>query len=166
MFRMLGSAIYNRYKDFAARQFVMKQGGLICPFADCNAGVMPDWQEVGSYRVTCPECHRDFCRKIQCMRAWHEGDCPEPDYIQEVHAESWLNLEDEDTWERSVLAAKLETQLKRCPQKECGVGIQNIGGCNEIQCTNCGLKFCWICLAEWKVECGQRHPGVLIFPDD
>ena len=35
---------------------------------------------------------------------------------------------------------------KQCPS--CGILVSKEGGCNQIKCGNCGVHFCWLCLAE------------------
>ena len=35
---------------------------------------------------------------------------------------------------------------KQCPK--CGILVSKEGGCNQIKCGNCGVHFCWLCLAE------------------
>lgn len=37
----------------------------------------------------------------------------------------------------------IHAHTKPCPH--CGVRIEKNGGCDYIQCTQCGYEFCWEC---------------------
>jgi hypothetical protein len=41
---------------------------------------------------------------------------------------------------------------KSCPQ--CHVLIQRDDGCNKVDCTFCGYRFCWVCRQAWSEGCG------------
>jgi hypothetical protein len=52
---------------------------------------------------------------------------------------------------------------KRCPQ--CCTLINRDDGCNKVDCTMCGYRFCWICRSSWGTDCGfyrcqQEYQGV------
>lgn len=44
---------YERYKNFAAEEFVLQMGGVLCPARGCGAGIL---LEDGNRRVQCPTC--------------------------------------------------------------------------------------------------------------
>jgi hypothetical protein len=46
---------------------------------------------------------------------------------------------------------KLENS-KACPR--CCILINRDDGCNKVDCTMCGLRFCWICRSPWSEKCG------------
>ncbi|KAI3629729.1 hypothetical protein MIR68_011164 [Amoeboaphelidium protococcarum] len=40
---------------------------------------------------------------------------------------------------------------KPCPR--CHTLIERDEGCNKVDCTMCGFKFCWLCMNKWGGEC-------------
>ena len=66
-------------------------------------------------------------------------------------AASWRRLvaemgnraeEDTSSW--------LVGHTKACPNKACGARIEKEGGCNHMQCRQCGHEFCWVCMGDWE----------------
>lgn len=41
---------------------------------------------------------------------------------------------------------------KSCPR--CCILINRDDGCNKVDCTMCGMRFCWICRSPWSEKCG------------
>jgi len=41
---------------------------------------------------------------------------------------------------------------KSCPR--CYTLINREEGCNKVDCTMCGHRFCWMCLSSWSEKCG------------
>jgi hypothetical protein len=68
----------------------------------------------------CPDGHA-FC--ISCKKAPHEGSCVTLDAEQQREVD--------------------EGRAKLCPT--CKALIFKDGGCNHMECTNCGQHFCWLC---------------------
>ena len=75
---------YERYQRFAAEQFVIQAGGILCPQPNCGTGIMPNKEEnlgsktggIEERKVVCTECRYVFCR--MCLQGYHIGDCNEP----------------------------------------------------------------------------------------
>ena len=71
---------YERYQRFAAEQFVIQAGGILCPQPNCGTGIMPnsdtiDKNGTAERKVVCTECKYVFCR--MCLQGYHIGDCNE-----------------------------------------------------------------------------------------
>lgn len=53
------------------------------------------------------------------------------------------------------IAANMEWKLqngKACPR--CSTIIHREEGCNKVDCTLCGYRFCWVCSSSWGENCG------------
>ena len=74
---------YERYQRFAAEQFVIQAGGILCPQPNCGTGIMPnndtlsntDTDSTEERKVVCTECKYVFCRI--CLQGYHIGECNE-----------------------------------------------------------------------------------------
>ena len=74
---------YERYQRFAAEQFVIQAGGILCPQPNCGTGIMPnndtlsntDAGSTEERKVVCTECKYVFCRL--CLQGYHIGECHE-----------------------------------------------------------------------------------------
>ncbi|KAL1465977.1 hypothetical protein MTO96_026966 [Rhipicephalus appendiculatus] len=70
-FYLLGSEQYQRYQRFAAEEWVLQAGGVLCPRPGCGQGLLP---EPGCDRVKCDRgCGFVFCRL--CLQGHHLGPC-------------------------------------------------------------------------------------------
>lgn len=99
-----------------------------CPSPDCNKVVKVRSTE--PIKITC-DCKYVFC--FGCGDSWHEPiSC---DYLRK-----WLIKCRDDS--ETLNWMKLNT--KDCPN--CKTVIEKNGGCNIMNCKNCGKDFCWICL--------------------
>lgn len=79
--------------------------------------------------VNCYECNTEFCY-------FHSN------------AHTGRTCEDYDEQQRVVdeqSAAYLREHSKCCPK--CGMNVQKMDGCNQMQCPKCQTHFCWLCLA-------------------
>ena len=71
-FRPLGPQLYETLQRFAAEEYVLAEGGVLCPAPGCGEGVIL----TGANRlVTCEACCHMFCRR--CMLRAHFGACEE-----------------------------------------------------------------------------------------
>ena len=52
-FCIMGPEEYNRYKDFAAEECLLADGGMYCPRKECGCGFL---LETADRRVICPHC--------------------------------------------------------------------------------------------------------------
>ena len=50
----MGQEQYDRYKDFAAEEMLIAEGGLYCPRQECASGFLVDAVDT---RVICPHCN-------------------------------------------------------------------------------------------------------------
>ncbi|XP_049516694.1 E3 ubiquitin-protein ligase parkin-like isoform X2 [Dermacentor silvarum] len=83
-FYLLGSEQYQRYQRFAAEEWVLQAGGVLCPRPGCGQGLLP---EPGCDRVKCDRgCGFVFCR--QCLQGHHLGPCSSSRESGEEPAES------------------------------------------------------------------------------
>lgn len=69
-FRVVGEELYERLQRFATEEFVLAEGGVLCPAVGCGEGVLPASKE---RLVTCDTCCHMFCRR--CMNRAHFGAC-------------------------------------------------------------------------------------------
>jgi len=49
----------------------------------------------------------------------------------------------------------LKLNVKKCPNKTCGVDTYKGVGCNHMICTQCKHEYCWLCLDNWS----KHGPG-------
>ena len=69
-FRLVGEELYERLQRFAAEEFVLAEGGVLCPAVGCGEGVLLGSEE---RLVTCETCCHMFCR--HCLNPGHFGAC-------------------------------------------------------------------------------------------
>ena len=160
-FKLLGDHDYERYQRFAAEEFVLQAGGVLCPQPDCGMGIM---SENPCRRVACEskDCGYVFCR--DCLQGFHIGECQPAgaetveetpvgqnpqSFVQNASQARWVNADP------SSLAIQLMT--KPCPK--CRVPTERSGGCMHMICTKgaCGFHWCWICQTEWTRDCMASH---------
>ncbi|CAF1176564.1 unnamed protein product [Didymodactylos carnosus] len=68
-FQLIGKVNYEKYKKFAAEEYVVNNGGLLCPTVGCGCGLLIDDKETNR-KIVCPECHTTFCR--ECKSVWND----------------------------------------------------------------------------------------------
>jgi len=70
-FRLLTASQYAQYQRFAAEEYVLQAGGVLCPQPGCGMGILA---EPECRRITCTNgCGFVFCR--QCLQGYHLGEC-------------------------------------------------------------------------------------------
>lgn len=77
-FRVLPADEYERYQRFATEEYVLQNGGVLCPQPGCGMGLMLDEEQIASEptctRIQCQNgCGFVFCRL--CRQGYHLGDC-------------------------------------------------------------------------------------------
>lgn len=71
-FKLLTKEDYDRYQRFATEEFVLQNGGVLCPQPGCGMGLLID--DPQCTRVQCQNgCGFVFCRI--CLQGFHLGDC-------------------------------------------------------------------------------------------
>ena len=160
-FRALGKVQYERYKNFATEEFVLQNGGILCPAENCGNGLLLDDDTVRrvSCRISAGGCGLVFCRL--CRLAYHDSPCNETDgglnaavmnSIYEVSEQnSVLARWQDDENSRSTITRT----TKACPG--CRVPTEKSGGCNHMSCVRCNLEWCWLCLVVWGRNCESDH---------
>ena len=92
-FKLAGSEQYERYQRFAAEEFVLRSGGVLCPQPGCGMGIMPESAVVteagssnsGNRRIACagPQgCGYVFCR--DCLQVSELSDENMYVYISQI----------------------------------------------------------------------------------
>ncbi|GBP14233.1 E3 ubiquitin-protein ligase parkin [Eumeta japonica] len=70
-FHLLTKELYDQYQRFAAEEYVLQAGGVLCPQPGCGMGILA---EENCIKITCQTgCGYVFCRK--CLQGYHIGDC-------------------------------------------------------------------------------------------
>ncbi|KAJ6632823.1 E3 ubiquitin-protein ligase parkin [Pseudolycoriella hygida] len=154
-FKLLPKQHYDRYQHFAAEEYVLQAGGILCPQPGCGMGLI-----VGEdcLKVVCQGCGFVFCKN--CLQGYHLGECL-PEAPNSGNAGSCLYEFDPERaayarWdEASTVTIKVIT--KPCPQ--CRTPTERAGGCMHMVCTRsgCGCEWCWVCQTEWTRDCMGAH---------
>jgi len=158
-FLLAGKNQYERFKNFATEEFVLQNGGILCPGENCGNGLMLDDD---SRRIVCYRsrggCGLVFCR--QCRNQYHDGEC-RANIQERAQATNESYQIDRDQaqqarWlEEAHTSAAIDRFTKRCPG--CGTPTEKSGGCNHMTCTRCRYEWCWLCLIEWGRNCESDH---------
>ncbi|KAI0210323.1 E3 ubiquitin-protein ligase parkin [Lamellibrachia satsuma] len=158
-FRILGDEQYARYQRIAAEEYVLRNGGVLCPSPGCGAGLLP---EGGDSKVVCERqgtlgCGFEFCR--YCHEEYHSGDC-RTSLLNAISAGSQddYRLDPENAiraeWEKQSRLTVIQT-TKPCPK--CNAPTEKSGGCMHMKCALCCFQWCWICCKEWNRNCQADH---------
>ncbi|XP_055607307.1 E3 ubiquitin-protein ligase parkin [Uranotaenia lowii] len=154
-FRLLSKEQYERYQRFATEEYVLRNGGVLCPQPGCGMGLLVDPE---CRRIQCQNgCGFVFCR--QCLQGFHIGDCletPQPNAGTSLEYSIDPLRASEARWdEASKIAIKVTT--KPCPQ--CRTATERDGGCMHMVCTRsgCGYEWCWVCQTPWTRDCMAAH---------
>ncbi|CAL1532787.1 unnamed protein product [Lymnaea stagnalis] len=151
-FLLLGQEKYERYKNFGAEEYVLQNGGMLCPGPGCGMGLFPSGE---GRLVKCRECRHEFCK--DCRREFHLGGCE--NFLESLSlAVSDLRINDERavraTWEQEAQSLIDET-TKSCPG--CQTKTERSGGCMHMICSRCQTEWCWICVKKWNRDCMADH---------
>ncbi|GAB0100366.1 E3 ubiquitin-protein ligase parkin [Sergentomyia squamirostris] len=155
-FRLLPKDLYDRYQRFATEEFVLQQGGVLCPQPGCGMGLLV---EPECRRVQCQSgCGYVFCR--QCLQGYHLGEClPESGATTSENLQQFSvdpNRAAEAKWDESTRTT-IKITTKPCPK--CRTATERDGGCMHMVCTRagCGFEWCWVCQIAWSTECMGAH---------
>ncbi|KAI5719081.1 hypothetical protein M8J76_004808 [Diaphorina citri] len=157
-FKLLTPEQYSQYQRFATEDFVLRNGGVLCPTPGCGAGIFPEEGQDGCKRIGCTECGFVFCK--DCLQGAHIGPCDSgrtsmdqggastSDYAVDPTRASQARWDD-----ASQVTIKVST--KPCPS--CRTATERAGGCMHMICTRCSFPWCWVCQVEWSRECMGSH---------
>ncbi|XP_076439369.1 E3 ubiquitin-protein ligase parkin-like [Babylonia areolata] len=149
-FCVLGEGQYERYKDFAAEECLMAEGGVFCPRQECASGFLLGSADT---RVVCPHCKFVFCRR--CRRDGHDGTC-RPVSATTLQPQEFSDAEraKRARWEQQT-ADTIQQTTKGCPG--CGARTERDGGCMHMRCARCDEEWCWLCVKPWDRDCQGAH---------
>jgi len=151
-FLVMGKDRYERYKNFAAEEFVLQNGGLLCPAPGCGMGLLP---EGGGRELTCHACQQTICR--ECLREFHYGDCEEYQTATLTNLNGLTVSEERAqraSWEQRSHAV-IEETTRACPG--CRTKTEKSGGCQHMTCPRCRMDWCWMCRKPWTRDCQADH---------
>lgn len=151
-FCLLGNDQYERYKNFATEEYVLQNGGMLCPAVGCGTGFI---LEDASRKVTCPTCQYVFCG--ECKALYHDDPDCQALVIQEASSQGYDVSEEQELrarWDQESLET-IRHISKPCPN--CKTKTERAGGCMHMSCTRCHYDWCWICENEWTRDCQGNH---------
>lgn len=150
-FYLLGQEQYERYKRFGTEEYVLQNGGVLCPSPGCGAGIL---MEDECKQVVCHNCRFEFCR--HCLNGYHgNSDCT-PQLLEDNNQDYNVDVEQEmrARWDRDSLAT-IEEISKPCPG--CQAKTERDGGCMHMHCSRCPMEWCWLCEKVWNRDCQGNH---------
>ncbi|XP_053687670.1 E3 ubiquitin-protein ligase parkin [Sabethes cyaneus] len=154
-FKLLSKEQYERYQRFATEEYVLRNGGVLCPQPGCGMGLLVNPE---CKRVQClGGCGFVFCRN--CLQGFHLGECLETPQPNSESSQGYtidpLRACDARWDEATKIAIKVTT--KPCPQ--CRTATERDGGCMHMVCTRsgCGYEWCWVCQTAWTRDCMAAH---------
>ncbi|XP_060536053.1 E3 ubiquitin-protein ligase parkin isoform X2 [Cylas formicarius] len=149
-----GDDEYQQYHRFAAEEFVLQTGGILCPQPGCGMGILPDPE---CSRITCINgCGFVFCRK--CLQGYHIGECESSETVLETGADIYTAIS-VNPCIRVDDASKVTIRVSTKPCPNCKTPTERDGGCMHMVCTRRGCEFnwCWVCQTEWTRDCMANH---------
>ena len=169
-----------KYIKFGIDAFVDASPNLKwCPHPGCGRAVcVPSAEaetedtdgEAGAQKGSNPQSSGESPRAVDCGKGhffcWNCGsEAHDP-----CNCDLWVQWKDEVSKqdESNFLASATTTaqqsssdvwitkHAKPCPR--CHSPIQKNDGCNQMTCSKCDHKFCWVCLGSWRIH-GSRTGG-------
>ncbi|RUS90617.1 hypothetical protein EGW08_001614, partial [Elysia chlorotica] len=151
-FLLLGKEKYERYKNFGAEEYVLQNGGVLCPARGCGMGLFP---EDDSRLIRCGNCQFESCK--DCRREYHTGSCHEMETIALTASTGMgitADMAERASWEMQSMSL-IEETTKACPNCRCKT--ERNGGCMHMVCPRCECEWCWICVRPWTRDCMAQH---------
>lgn len=120
----------------------------------------------------CDKCAAEFCFKcgepdwhlgMTCLEwIWQKAHQCTPEIVDKgLYPSPPLSSVTNEAEELENIKWKLANS-KACPT--CGIMISRAEGCNKVDCTMCGHRFCWICMSGWSEQCGfykcKKEPDI------
>lgn len=116
-----------------------------CPGPDCTTVACRPTQQPRPDPVLCSLCSTSYC--FRCRQEPHNpAECSELEQWNRIYSSSKF-------W--------IQTNTKPCPT--CKAPIEKNTGCNHMNCTLCGVHFCWLCLSQLRLHmevhsCNKYNP--------
>ncbi|XP_075212405.1 E3 ubiquitin-protein ligase parkin [Lycorma delicatula] len=153
-FHILDNEEYQMYQRFGAEEFVLKEGGVLCPQPGCGAGILVD---PDCKKIQCiGGCGFVFCR--DCMQGYHLGEClSRTDESLMAAGVSYSVDPARAAQARWDDASKVTIRVMTKPCPRCRTATERDGGCMHMVCTRCKLQWCWVCQTQWTRECMGAH---------
>ncbi|XP_077295237.1 E3 ubiquitin-protein ligase parkin isoform X2 [Arctopsyche grandis] len=155
-FKLLTDNQYKQYQRFAAEEYVLQSGGVLCPQPGCGSGILIDPH---CTKITCIHgCGYVFC--IKCRQGYHIGECSDTLDNGDCGGPSNYNIDPskaiEACWD---LASKTTIRIISKPCPKCRTPTERDGGCMHIVCvrSGCSFEWCWVCQTQWTRECMGAH---------
>ncbi|CAG7836392.1 unnamed protein product [Allacma fusca] len=157
-FKLVGKYQYDRFQRFATEEYVLKNGGVLCPQPDCGMGIL--LVDVGCNKIACLHgCGYVFCRL--CLEGWHVGDCRQESSSSQQQPGASSSHTYSITADRAAQAqyddSRRAVRLTTKPCPSCRVPTERAAGCYHMTCTKCQFDWCWICQVKWNRECQGNH---------
>ncbi|XP_037325132.2 E3 ubiquitin-protein ligase RNF14-like [Pungitius pungitius] len=179
---LVGEELFSRYDRLLLQSTLDSMADVVyCPRRFCGLAVI---FERSSAAAQCSVCGFAFC--VTCRKNFHgtEG-CPKKSITKIQEAEADLPQSQEGLmglWEDYASGSKKRQRLlerrygravmqgtvgeclsedwissnsKNCPH--CFWKIEKNGGCNMMMCTQCGQRFCWVCLTRLPTSRPGKH---------
>lgn len=127
--RLLDDEWYEKYSFI--REKKIKESNIYfrwCPERNCSGSD----EFKGNNKLVCGVCKNEFC--FLCSEKWHKGKCKNLFGVNGKEFTGWAR----------------EKNVKLCPQ--CRMPVEKNGGCENMNCTKCGLGFCWLCMQSTLVH--------------
>ncbi|KAJ8314547.1 hypothetical protein KUTeg_006697 [Tegillarca granosa] len=137
---------YERFKRFGTEEFVLQNGGILCPAPGCGAGFLLEEVTKKIY---------EFCS--DCRNHYHGNtDCSLLPLLQPSNQSFPVDEEQalRATWDRQSLEF-IGKSTKPCPK--CKTQTEKDGGCMHMACTRCKFEWCWLCEEKWNRDCMANH---------
>ena len=128
------------YDDLVKLKYLLSDTNLkLCQNKECGSIIEITYANYLNTEICCPLCNIYWCRV--CLRQpYHFGKT-----CIQVELE-----ENESEYAQTINKKIADGLLKKCPH--CQVPTEkerddegNFVGCNKITCTQCGIKWCWLC---------------------
>lgn len=131
--------IFEQYDDHLIHRRLEQMTEFVWCAHECGSGQLHDLGGSSSQEVVCIKCKQRTCFTHRTI--WHTGlTCADYDLFR-----SEVPDDASHTW--------LEQNTKRCPQ--CRWYIEKNAGCHQMKCHRCHHKFCWECLADYRIISSQ-----------
>lgn len=125
----LNTEQFERYSQFRLRAVIDSNASAKwCPTPNCTMkDSFPSWINT-SITHQCQQCQHSICET--CFEPVHDEEtCEEAEARRTQHF--------------------LDTDQRRCPNRECRVRIHRTGGCLHMTCKQCTTDFCYACGRQW-----------------